>query len=1231
MTDKKKDSMKFVELRNKAEKLLQDREFDSSDYPSDLFDLMEELRVHQAELEVQNEELKNAQQEISELHHEYEDLYEFAPCVYITLSPKGIITLSNLRGVDLLGVERANLKAMALSVFVAQGSQNDYFSAFREARQSGEQQNTELELDRHDGKTVWVQANIQPKQNEEGSIEQWRLTLTDITERKLLEEEKNIIASEVSDLYENAPCGYHSLDKDGFFVRINATELTWLGYTRDEIIGKKKFVDLLSARSVETYKKNFPAYKERDYVYNLEFEMISKDGSILPVILNATAVKDESGNYLMSRSTIFDITDKNQREEDLQFQNVVLNTQLETSPDGILVVSKGDRINYFNQRFVDMWEIPDSVMATQSWKKLLQSVLDKVVDPEAFVNRIYHIYENRQDKCYDEIELTDGRIFERYTAPMFWHNKYYFGRVWYYHDITKRKRMEQSLRSERNISQHYLDTTQTMMVAMNVEGQITMINRSGRELLGYSEDEILGCNWFETCLPQPEGMDRVYPVFQTIMAGELAPVEYFENNVICRDGTQRLIGWHNSFLEDDAGRVVGLLSSGEDITDRRQAEEALRESEQQYRSLFENIRDAILLADTERRIFGCNPAFESLFGYTLEEIKGEKTSYVYEDEEEFQKLGNSISENINNSSFLMTVNYKKKDGEVFPGETGVFQLKDQYGNVTGFIGVIRDVTFRKQAEDRLQKAHDKLDTLVQLNADGLMVLNQEGSILFLNPAAAEMLGRDQDELLGEQFGYPHIPGSNTEIELLTTTGEARVVELRARETEWIGQAALLVSFRDMTERKQAEERIYNLAYYDDLTALPNRRLFYERLKQISAQSEHFGDGGVVFLLDITRLRDLNDTLGQEAGDELIREVARRINDSVFEEDTLARVSGGEFIVLSQGRSTADRAHNLGKRILERIGWNLELSGRRVYPEVNMGYTLFPQRATDPETLIKQADLALSEAKKSAYSIQEFAGQEDWISRLFHLEHDLKQALVNEEFYLCYQSQIDLRSGRIVGLEALLRWKHPQRGVVSPGEFIPVLEHTGMIPSADEWVIHRVCKQLKTWQDSGIFVKTSVNLSAQELSNDATLDVVWAALEKDGVRAENLEVEITETSLMQNVDRASWVLQTLSSWGVKVALDDFGKGYSSLSYLQQLAINIIKIDKQFVEGLPENQDSVALVHTIIAMAHNLGKEVLAEGVEREEQRQKLCELGCDYGQGFLWSRPQPVEKLSLMES
>ena len=679
----------------------------------------------------------------------------------------------------------------------------------------------------------------------------------------------------------------------------------------------------------------------------------------------------------------------------------------------------------------------------------------------------------------------------------------------------------------------------------------------------------------------------------------------------------------------------------------RQRETALRQSENYYRTLFETSGTAMFIVEEDTTISLVNFNFEKLSGYPRSDVEGKKswTEFVYPED-----LGRMKESHYQ----------RRQDPDAAPHQyefrfiTRHGELRNLFSTIDIIPGTNRsiisgiDITERKKIEQELRESEYHFHQLFENAPIGIFIATTEHTIVEANQTALSILGYSREEILRvsawELIHADDLRADSPQSYLQKIFSHETVAterRFRTRQGEYIHalvnmaklpyyseEASHMIMFQDITDRKRYEERIYHLAYYDELTALPNRRLFHDQLKQVTARSEHFGEGDVVFLVDITRLKEVNDTLGQQAGDELIGEVARRLVDTVFEEDTVARVSGGEFMILSEGKTTNEEALNLGLRILERIGRRLELSGRLVYPEVNIGYTIFPQRATDPETLIKQADIALSEAKKSASRIQEFAWQEDWISRQFHLEHDLKQALRNEEFFLCYQPQIDLRTGRIVGLEALLRWEHPERGIVSPGEFIPVLEHTRMIASADEWVIHRVCKQLKFWQDSGIFVKTSVNLSAQELTSDATIEVVRAALEENNVLAENLEVEITETGLMENVDWASGILQTLSSWGVKVALDDFGKGYSSLSYLHKLDINIIKIDKQFVDGLPENEGSITLLQTIIAMAHNMGKEVLAEGVEREEQRQKLCELGCDYGQGFLWSRPQPVECLTL---
>ena len=330
---------------------------------------------------------------------------------------------------------------------------------------------------------------------------------------------------------------------------------------------------------------------------------------------------------------------------------------------------------------------------------------------------------------------------------------------------------------------------------------------------------------------------------------------------------------------------------------------------------------------------------------------------------------------------------------------------------------------------------------------------------------------------------------------------------------------------------------------------------------------------------------------------------------------MARISGGEFLVLAEEIDCGASAHALCRRVLERLREPLDLAGRVIYPEPSIGFTLLPHSSPDPDTLIKQTDMAMNEAKKSGAKIKGFVEQEDWISREFHLEHDLKRALEKEEFCVYYQPQIDIGTGRTAGLEALIRWKNPNRGIVSPGEFIPVLERTGMIASVDEWVIHRVCEQVSIWRESGVDVKASVNISAQELNNDSVLREVQNALERTRLPGEYLEVELTETDIMRNVEQATTVLRKLADWGVRVALDDFGKGYSSLSHLQKLPISVIKIDKEFVDGLPASGDAFSLIQTIIAMAHNLGKEVLAEGVEHEEQPQSFTDWAATTDRAF----------------
>ncbi|MCF8111409.1 MAG: EAL domain-containing protein [Desulfobacteraceae bacterium] len=432
---------------------------------------------------------------------------------------------------------------------------------------------------------------------------------------------------------------------------------------------------------------------------------------------------------------------------------------------------------------------------------------------------------------------------------------------------------------------------------------------------------------------------------------------------------------------------------------------------------------------------------------------------------------------------------------------------------------------------------------------------------------------------------------------------------------------------EIEERKKIAERLDYIAYFDDLTGLPNRTLFRDRLQQAIAKAKRSGARVGVLLIDIDRLQAVNDSLGHQAGNRLIRETARRIRSSVREGDTVARFSGDEFTVIADPVDSAELVLQMGERIRKAINQPCELSGTQIYPDCSIGFTIYPDYSMDLDTLLKQANMAVYEAKKNSFAkIQGFVEQEDWVSQQFYLENELRGALERKEFILYYQPKVDLESGDLIGVEALLRWQHPVRGLISPGEFIPVLEKTGMIVPVSRWVVNQACGQIKTWQEHGFHTRVSVNISARQFGDEHLINMIRESLTNTDVQAKYLEIELTETLLMQHVSRAAVILETLSDWGIKVALDDFGKGYSSLSYLQQLALDTIKLDKQFVTGLPDNKDDMVLAQTIVNMAHNLGKKILAEGVETQDQLKALQEMGCDYAQGFLFGRPTPPEQI-----
>jgi diguanylate cyclase (GGDEF)-like protein/PAS domain S-box-containing protein len=441
--------------------------------------------------------------------------------------------------------------------------------------------------------------------------------------------------------------------------------------------------------------------------------------------------------------------------------------------------------------------------------------------------------------------------------------------------------------------------------------------------------------------------------------------------------------------------------------------------------------------------------------------------------------------------------------------------------------------------------------------------------------------------------------------------------------------------RDITERKAAEQQIEYQAYHDALTGLANRRLFQEHLSLALALAQRRERLVAALFLDVDHFKVVNDSLGHSVGDELLRAVARRLKACVREGDSVARVGGDEFTIVLQELTSREDAALVATKVLRAVSQPVEVSGHRLFTTTSIGVAVFPDDGDDAETLLKNADAALYEAKAQGRNTFQMANRDIGHStrERMSLESELHVALEQQQFDLLYQPQVDLDTMSMAGVEALIRWHHPERGVVLPEQFIPIAEELGLILPIGEWVIREACREARCMQQkAGPFFRIAVNLSARQFRDPALLSIVTSALEESGMDPSSLELEVTESVAMENVQLTMSTLQRFRDSGVTVAIDDFGTGQSSLSYLKRFPIDALKIDKGFVGDLPDKFEDAAIVSSIIQLANGLGLRVIAEGVEAEGQLEFLRENGCREAQGFYFGQPAPVEEiLTILES
>jgi len=563
----------------------------------------------------------------------------------------------------------------------------------------------------------------------------------------------------------------------------------------------------------------------------------------------------------------------------------------------------------------------------------------------------------------------------------------------------------------------------------------------------------------------------------------------------------------------------------------------------------------------------------------------------------------------------------------------------------------RDRATRRNAEEALRNNERRFRSLIEHASDITTVIDPHGTILYQSPSVERILGYRPEDLIGSSvLDRVHPEDVDRVMATISRPGGnvIRSVEFRFEERggDWRtfeatvnnllhdpGVGGIVMNCRDVTARKRDEATIRHLAYYDALTGLPNRMLFNDRLAQALAQSRRHGARGVaIMFLDLDRFKTINDTLGHGGGDELLRAATLRLKHTLREGDTVARLGGDEFLFLLPGVDDVEDAARIGQKIVDLFEAPFDVLGHELYVTTSIGISLFPMDGADGETLIRNADAALYRAKDQGRNrYQLYAPDMNALAaKQLKIENSLRRALDRNELILHYQPVVSLETEEIVGLEALVRWAHPDLGLLPPSDFIPMAEDTGMIIPVSRWVLLAACTQMKKWLDAGVPLRSvSVNISAKRFNDCNLPGMVREILESTGLDGAHLAIELTESVMMENVEQTIITLHELKKMGVKIFIDDFGTGYSSLSYLKRLPIDTLKIDQSFVRDIVSGGGESPIAMLIIAMAHNLKLSVVAEGVETEEQRSFLRAKRCDTMQGFLFSAALPSEDLNVM--
>ncbi len=698
--------------------------------------------------------------------------------------------------------------------------------------------------------------------------------------------------------------------------------------------------------------------------------------------------------------------------------------------------------------------------------------------------------------------------------------------------------------------------------------------------------------------------------------------------------------WTESILRLFADRIAAYI-------DYKRSEERVLTSEQDLNNILQEMQDTFYRIDKNHVFVRLSRSVENLLGYRVDELIGTRLINLYVEPELAYRFLDDLEKNHGCVSDY-EVALKHKDGSTVWVSCNAHFYRDLQGNIAGIEGMVKDITQEHYARVQMQK----LSSALQHSGDMVLITDANGYIEYVNPKFEEITGYTLDEVKGKYTNIlksgVHDEGFYQKLWKTLRGGKTFETVMQNRKkngdlyfeekviTPVMDEQGRISNFvstgRDISERIEYHNKLQFMARHDALTELPNRSYLIEHLNQLIEQASRNKQKFAVLFLDLDRFKNINDSLGHDTGDLLLIELANRISKLIRKDDIVARLGGDEFAVVLNNISEQSTIAAITQKLLDRLADTYCINDREFIITASIGISIFPDHGSDHQTLLKNADLAMYQAKaKGKNTFQLYAedmGQQ--IKDQLIMEHDLHNALINEEFVLFYQPQVSMCDDQLVGMEALLRWQHQRTGLVPPDKFIPLLEETGLIIDVGYWIIKRACRQLKQWHEMGFdHLTMSINISAKQFHAAGFVDKLCHIIKFCQLQPHFVKLEITESILMEDQKQTLDTFHTLSEQGFQIALDDFGTGYSSLSYLRRFKVNELKVDKSFIRDVTIDPEDAAITSAIIAMARSLKLDVVAEGVETDEQIYFLSQNQCIIAQGFIYSRPLPAKKLTTL--